>query len=126
MTSALAFSSRASSAIECPAWFGRTRWTWPLTRRPPISLACSIFDCACLLLLAERRVERQVAGHDDHGDHVDGAAALGGQLDRGDHGLLGERLVVLEGDQDALVLDLLDAERLGQQHLVGLGGREAL
>jgi hypothetical protein len=48
---------------------------------------------------------------------VDAAAALGGELDRGRDHLLRERLAVLEGDQDAAVLDLLDAKWLRRQHL---------
>ncbi len=77
-------------------------------------------------LLGQLGVERQVRGHGQHRVDVDAAAALGGELDRGRDHLLGERLAVLEGDQDAAVLDLLDPERLGQQHLDRLGQRQAL
>ena len=38
----------ASSQIARPAWPGRTRSVWPVTRSPPISFACSILLCASL------------------------------------------------------------------------------
>ena len=84
---------------------------------PPISFACSIFDWAAASCSSSGASSGRWLGHRDHRDHVDAAAPLRGELDRGRHRLLRERLVVLEGDQDAPVLDLLDAERLGQHHL---------
>ncbi len=45
-TIAAARMSIASSTIRRPAWPGRIRSTWPETRRPPWTRACSITDCA--------------------------------------------------------------------------------
>ncbi len=78
-TIAAALIARASSAIAWPAWPGRTRSTWPVTRRPPISFACSILLCASLSSRLERRVERQVGGDRDQREDVDPAAAARGE-----------------------------------------------
>ena len=46
MTIARARISLASSTISRPAWPARTFSTWPVTRRPPMSFACSMIASA--------------------------------------------------------------------------------
>ena len=118
-TIAAARMSIASSTIRRPAWPGRIRSTWPETRRPPWTRACSITDWAAASASRHRRVDRQRVRHGHERDDVHAAPLAGRELGRGRHHVL----VVAVGDrhQHGVVLRLVVDDGLRDRDLVGGG-----
>ena len=106
MTSAWARISRASSTISRPLPPGRTRSTWPLTRRPPCSRACSMTARAAISSSGSAASSGDACGTVIEHEHVDPAALAAGELRRG--GDRRRRVVAgVERDEHRLVLGLV-------------------